>query len=57
MSVELGLHFKMEVHPSISSKVRFGDSCDAVKGLPVILALERMADEVSRVIESFAREL
>jgi len=39
-----------------SSAVRFGDSCRAVKGLGVIPTLRGMIDEVSRVVDSFARE-
>jgi hypothetical protein len=47
---------KMEVKVDVAPGVRFGDSCDAVERLPVIRTLQRMANEVSRIIESFSDE-
>ena len=46
----------MEVNVTVDPGVRFGDSCEAVERLPVIRTLRRMADEVSRIVESFAEE-
>lgn len=34
----------------------FGEGCSAVKGLPVIRTLDHVANEVTRVVESFSRE-
>jgi hypothetical protein len=45
---------KMEVNVTVAPGIRFGHSCKAVERLPLILTLRRMADEVSRVIESFS---
>ena len=53
---QLGIQHEVQVDGSILPRVRFGSGCDAIKGLPVILTLQRMADEVSRVVKSFAGE-
>jgi hypothetical protein len=45
---------KMEVNINVGPYVRFGDTCKAVERLPVIATLQRIANEVSRVVESFA---
>lgn len=47
---------EVQVDAEVTPGIRFGDSCDAVKRLPVIRTLQRMANEVSRIIESFASE-
>jgi hypothetical protein len=47
---------EVQVNTNITPGIRFGDSCDAVERLPVIRTLQRMANEVSRIIESFAGE-
>lgn len=47
---------EVQVDAEITPAVCFGDTCDAVKGSPVIRTLKVMADETSRVIESFAGE-
>ena len=45
---------KMQVNITVAPGVRFGESCRAVKGFPVIRTLQRMENEVSRVMESFS---
>lgn len=47
---------EVEVNFDITPGIRFGNSCDAVKGLPIIRTLHRISNEVSRIIESFAGE-
>lgn len=47
---------ELEVELEVTPGVRFGDGCEAVRRLLVIRTLQRMADEVSGVVESFARE-
>lgn len=47
---------EMQVNINITPGVVFGDTCQAVERLPVIRTLQRIADEVSRVVESFADE-
>lgn len=49
-------HPKMQVNVTVAPGVRFGDSCEAVERLPVIGTLQRIANETSRIIESFAGE-
>lgn len=44
---------KMGVNVNVGPYVRFGGNCEAVQRLPVIRTLQGMANEVSRVIESF----
>ena len=46
----------MEVKFDVTPGVLFGDSCSAVERLPVIPMLEGVANEVSRVVDSFAGE-
>jgi hypothetical protein len=53
---QYGIQREVQVDGLIKPEVRFGSGCDAVEGLPVIPRLHDMANEVSRVIESFARE-
>jgi hypothetical protein len=48
------MQHEVQVDTRIAPSIRFGDTCEAVKSLPVIRTLQRMVDEVSRVIESFA---
>lgn len=43
----------VKVETTVTPGILFGNSCDAVKRLPVIRTLRSMANEVSRVIESF----
>jgi len=40
----------------ITPGIRFGGGCDAVKRLPVIPTLARMADQVNTIVESFASQ-
>jgi hypothetical protein len=47
---------KMEVKVDVAPGIRFGDSCQAVKGFPVIRTVDSMANQVSRIIESFSHE-
>lgn len=47
---------KMQVNVTVTPDIRFRDSCEAVKGFPVIRTLQSMANEVSRIIESFSDE-
>jgi hypothetical protein len=44
------MHVNMHVTPAVI----FGNTCKAVQRLPVIRTLQRMANETSCVIESFA---
>jgi len=50
-------HPKLQADVTVAPGVRFGDSCEAVERLPVIRTLQRMASEVSRIVESFAGEI
>ncbi len=45
---------EVQVDVSIAPEILFGNSCDAVKRLPVIRTLNSMANKVSGIIESFA---
>jgi hypothetical protein len=47
---------EMQVDARVAPGILFGDSCDAVEGLPVVRTLHSMANEVSRIVESFAPE-
>ncbi len=47
---------EMQVNVKAAPGVLFGDTCRAVKRLPVILTLRRIADQVSSIVESFAGE-
>ena len=48
------MQYEVQVDTNISPGIRFGDRCDAVKGFPVIRTLQSMANEVARIVESFA---
>ncbi len=50
------LEHDVHVDTTITPSIRFGASCGAVKSLPVVSTLQGMANEVSGIIESFARE-
>jgi len=45
---------EMEVDVTVTPGIRFGNTCEAVSRLPVIPTLQRMANQVSSVIESFS---
>ncbi|MCK4843747.1 MAG: hypothetical protein KAS83_02105 [Dehalococcoidia bacterium] len=45
-----------QVKFNISSSVRFGDGCYAVRNLPIFRTLDNINKEVSRIIESFASD-
>jgi hypothetical protein len=47
---------EIKVNFDFSPGIRFGDGCDAVERLPVIGVLQRIINEVSRIIESFASD-
>lgn len=47
---------EVQVNLVITPDIRFGNSCNAVKHLPVSRTLSRISDEVSSVIESFAKD-
>lgn len=47
---------EVDVNFDITPGIRFGDGCDAVKRLPVVRTLRHIADEVSRIVESFSGE-
>lgn len=45
-----------QVKFNVSSSVRFGDGCYAVRNLPIFRTLDNINKEVSRIIESFASD-
>jgi len=47
---------EMQVNVKVAPGVLFGDTCQAVKRLPVIRTLERIAEQVSSIVDSFAGE-
>ena len=47
---------EMQVKFDVSSSIRFGDGCNAVKSLPIFRTLVNINNEVSRIIESFASD-
>ncbi len=54
--IQTRIEHEVQVNLSITPQIRFGSGCDAVERLPVIRTLQGMANEVSRVIESFSGE-
>lgn len=53
-----GIKYETEVKVDfdLTPGIRFGDGCNAVKGLPVIRVLQRIIGEVSRIIDSFSND-
>jgi hypothetical protein len=47
---------EMQVKFDVSSSIRFGKGCDAVRNLPIFRTLDSITKEVSRIIESFASD-
>lgn len=47
---------EMNMYAEHFHEIAFGDGCDAIKGLPVIGTLGRIADSVHEVVESFSDE-
>jgi len=54
--IKTRVEHEVQVDIGITPGIRFGGGCDAVKRLPVILTLTRMADQVNTIVESFASE-
>ncbi len=48
--------YEMQVDFKVIPEIRFGNSCDAVKGLPVISTLNHLLNKVSSIVESFAND-
>jgi len=47
---------EVQVKFDVSSSIRFGGGCDAAKNLPIFRTLDNISSEVSRIIESFAKD-
>ena len=54
--LKVRMETQVQVNFRVTPEIRFGHGCDAVERLPVIPTLLRMANEVSRVVESFSGE-
>ena len=53
---EIRMQEETQVKFNVSSSVRFGDGCYAVRNLPIFRTLDNINKEVSRIIESFASD-
>lgn len=53
-----GIRYQKEIifNSDLTPGIRFGNGCNAVKGLPVIGVLRNILKEVSDIIESFAKD-
>jgi len=50
------LEEEMHMNRRLYSEIKFGEGCDAIKGLPVVGTLARIADQVSKIVKSFSGE-